>query len=217
MLKLTMFKRLRYGALVLLLFGFYAVQSQSFVRPKTRGWIFQTDLGFVTGVGKFEVEKNREINNRASVFQLHQTMAYLFNPYVYLGGGLGFDFWGRYGGFIPLYFTVNMALPRKVAPSLHVSGGYAFKWYGSKEPNSEEKEIVIHGSKSGIYFETGFGLNATLGKRCVLSAKVVYKLQESRVLYNQKENQEMPTPDSFTNSFENVVYMFVGAQFGIRF
>lgn len=217
MLKPAIFKRLQYGTLVLLLFGFYTVQSQAFVRPKTRGWIFQTDLGFTTGVGKLEIEKNREIKNRVSVFQLHETMAYLFNPYISLGGGLGFDFWGRYGGFIPLFLTVNTALPKKVAPSLHFSAGYAFKWYTSKEPDSEEKEIIIHGSKSGICFETGFGLNATLGKRVVLSAKVIYKLQESRILYNQKENKGTPSPDAFTDSFKNAVYMFVGAQFGIRF
>jgi len=138
----------------MLLLGICDVQSQGFVRPKTRGWIFQTDLGFVTGMGKFEVEKNREIKNKASVFQFHETMAYLFNPYIYLGGGLGFDFWGKYGGFIPVYLTINTSLAKKVAPSLHFSAGYAFKWYSSKDPDSEENEIIIHGSKSGICFES---------------------------------------------------------------
>jgi len=217
MLKLAMFKRLRYGLLAMLLFTVCAVQSQGFVRPKTRGWIFQTDLGFVSGIGKFEVEKSREIKNETYNFQIHETMAYLFNPYVYLGGGFGFDFWGKYGGFIPVFFTLNTSLARKVAPSLHFSGGYAFKWYASKEPPNIEGNIIVHGGKSGIWFETGLGLNAIVGKKCVLSAKFIYKIQESRILYNKEINQETPTPDTFTDSFKNVVYMFLGAQFGIRF
>lgn len=204
----------RYGIILSLISLTITLQAQSVINYKTKGFFYQTNLSFAAGIGNFKINEET-IKNKITVFALNEVIAYQFNPHIYIGGGVGFEIWKK-NGFIPIFATIGLnVLKTNLSPYLYVNLGYANRWYVSEVPDSETD--VIHGGRSGLCFEGGLGLKTAVSKRSVLSIALIYKLQDSQLLYNDDTAVLSGMNKYSTNNYKDVLYMFLGAKMSIHF
>jgi len=164
-------------------------------KPKNSArFVYQSSLSLAYGVGKNFADKDTFVNNSFS-FEIQQLFAYQFNTYFYTGAGTGLDFWfyeKKVSTFIPIFANVTVKfMDKKMAPFLFTNLGYAFKWQAEK--NLEEN--IFYGTKAGIYFQTGFGLNITFSEKLSLLFSAHYKLQQSANQYRKSDLLLGETPN----------------------
>lgn len=181
-------------------------------KMKERKFVYMTTAGFSAGVGQLNFEEGtRSIANHIPVFDIHQLIAYQFNPYVFTGIGVGLDIW-KHTAFIPIYANVSVNfIDRKITPHWYLNVGYAFKWYISSKP--EDITYVIHGSRTGLHGETGLGINIKINDKVSILVVGDYKLQDSHMRYSVNN----PHEDKTTNRETHMLYHFAGVKFSVLY
>ena len=189
-------------ALLLMVACLYAQPGQ---KMKESRFVYMTSVGFAAGVGNLNFDNGtRSIANHIPVFDIHQLIAYQFNPYVFTGIGVGVDIWKR-TAFIPIYANVSVNfIDRKISPHWYLNVGYAFKWYRSSKP--EDITYVVNGSRTGLHGESGIGMNIKVKDHISILILGNYKLQESYLQYSV----DNPHEDKFTNRETRMLYHFLG-------
>jgi hypothetical protein len=147
-------------------------------------FVYPTSLSLSYGMGKNFTGFNMVPNGNLS-FEIQQVLAYQFNNYFFTGVGTGLDFWfydKKVSTFIPIFanLTIKM-MNRKTSPFLFTNVGYAFKWQSEKNLERD----FFYGTKAGIYFQAGLGLNIKFSSKLSLLLSGFYKMQQSAVQYRE--------------------------------
>jgi hypothetical protein len=188
--------------------------AQSNFKKEEGKFVYISSVGFAKGLNEIVFE-SRNVQNNIPVISLHQVLAYKFNPYLVLGLGAGYDMWPK-TGFIPLYasFLVNF-VDNKWSPFWYLNAGYSFKWYVNQKP--EPMTRVIHGSKTGVYGESGLGLQLKMNPKFSLLFSVNYKMQQSYINYSVIESDQPDLSQISTNRSAFSLYHFLGFKLGFLF
>lgn len=190
------------------------VAQQDKIKKKENHFIYTTSAALLGGMGNLVFDEGRRSlpNNKSFVVDVHQVLAYQFNPYFTLGLGVGVDVW-RYTAFIPLYAHMNVNFINKpVTPHFYLNAGYAFKWYVSEKPEKGTK--VIHGNRPGLQGETGIGVKIKMKENLAFYLLAHYKLQQSVIRFSDETNT---APGLTTNKSENMLYHFVGLKVAVSY
>lgn len=189
-------------------------QAQNAFKKERGKFVYLSSISFAKGLSDIQFEQ-RVVKNNIAVISLNQVLAYKFNPYFYMGIGAGYDMWPK-TGFIPLYasFNVNI-LDGNWSPFIYLNTGYSFKWYVTQKP--EPMTRVIHGSKAGLYGESGIGLNMRMSKKFSLLFSVNYKLQQTHINYSVIEGDQPDLSQISTNRSAFALYHFLGFRLGFLF
>ena len=203
------------GISALLLFSHLFTQAQPGLKKDVSGFVYMTSLGILTGVGELKFEERRLPNNKNFIINLHQLIAYQFNPYITTGMGVGVDVWKR-TAFIPVYahFDVNF-IDKPITPNWFINVGYAFKWYVSSQPERVTK--VIHAATTGFHAETGLGVKVKIKENLEFLLAAHYKLQQSDLKYSVIDPNVTNYPSISTNRAKNMLYHFVGLKVGVLY
>ena len=152
----------------------------------------------------FETEPNGNIS-----FEIQQVLAYQFTNCFFTGIGTGLDFWfydKKVSTFIPIFANATVKfMDKKTAPYIFTNIGYAFKWQVEKKI----EENVFYGSKAGIYFQTGVGINLKFSEKISLLFSVYYKMQQSAIQYRET--------DLLLAETNNQLFHFLGIKIGILY
>jgi len=147
-------------------------------------FVYQTSLSLAYGVGT-NFNGNEDITNNNISFDIQQLLAYQFNNYFFTGVGAGLDFWfceKKTSTFIPIFANATVKfIDKKTAPFLYANLGYAFKWQVEKK----EEDDVFYGTKHGIFFQSGLGLNLKFSEKLSLLFSAYYKMQQSAIQYRE--------------------------------
>ena len=141
-------------------FSSYKMKSNLFREPGYRGVV---DIGGAIGVEDYG----------DGVFSVSTSHGYQFNPYLFMGAGLGLDYHFGHGGsaFIPIFIDIRgYFLNGRVTPFIGTKVGYSpFDGYGFYFNPSLGVSFAIFGS---------FGMNVALGynlqRASILSLNTVY-------------------------------------------
>jgi len=145
-------------------------------------FVYQSSLSAAFGIGKNYVEQDTLKGNSYSV-DFQQLVAYQFSNIFYTGVGAGLDFWiteKKLSTFIPIFANATVKfMDKKSAPFLFANIGYAFKWQMAKKM----EENIFYGTKAGIYFQAGIGINVKFSEKLSLLFSAYYKMQQSAIQY----------------------------------
>jgi hypothetical protein len=171
-------------------------------------FVYQSSLLGAIGMGKNFTGLDSAANGNIS-FEVQQVIAYQFNNYFFTGGGVGMDFWfneKQTSTFIPIFANATVKfMNKKTSPFMFANVGYAFKWQAQKK--IEEK--MFWGTKAGIYFQTGVGVNLKFSEKLSLLFSAYYKMQQSANQYRETALLLAET--------ENQLFHFAGIKIGILF
>lgn len=192
----------------------FQAQAQNAFKKERGKFVYLSSVSFAKGMSDIKFEQ-RTVKNNIAVISLNQVLAYKFNPYFYMGIGAGYDMWPK-TGFIPLYasFNVNF-LNGNWSPFIYINTGYSFKWYVTQKP--EPMTRVIHGSKAGLYGESGLGLSLKMSKKFSFLLSVNYKLQQTNINYSVIEGDQPDLSQISTNRSAFALYHFLGFRLGFLF
>jgi len=176
-----------YGLMVFFLFSIHLCSAQGKKAPKdSPHFVYQSSLSIAYGLGKISTGSDKVANNNFS-FEIQQVVAYQFNNYFFTGIGTGLDFWfceKKTSLFIPIYANATVKfIDKKTAPFLFANLGYAFKWQIEKK----KEDDIFYGTKAGVYFQSGIGLNLKFSEKLSLLLSAYYKMQQSAVQYRESE------------------------------
>jgi hypothetical protein len=147
-------------------------------------FVYQSSLSSAFGVGKNYTDKDTLSGNSFSI-EVQQLIAYQFSNIIYTGVGAGLDFWiteKKLSTFIPIFANVTLKfMDKKSAPFIFANIGYAFKWQVAKKM----EENIFYGTKAGIYFQTGLGINIKFSEKLSLLFSGYYKMQQSAIQYRE--------------------------------
>ena len=171
-------------------------------------FVYQSSLSFAYGMGKNFTGSDTLANSNFS-FEIQQLLAYQFNNYFFTGVGAGLDFWlceKQTSTFIPIFANATVKfIDKKTAPFLFANIGYAFKWQAQKK----QEENIFYGTKAGIYFQSGIGMNIKFSEKLSLLFSAYYKMQQSAVGYRQN--------DILVAETETQLFHFIGIKIGILY
>jgi len=171
-------------------------------------FVYQSSLSLAYGIGKNFADQDTFPNSNFS-FEIQQLIAYQFNKYFFTGIGTGLDFWfyeKKVSTFIPIFANATVKFTdTKMAPFLFTNIGYAFKWQVEKQL----EENIFYGTKAGLYFQAGFGLNIEFSEKLSLLFSAYYKLQQSAIQYRESELLLTETP--------NQLFHFMGVRIGLLY
>jgi hypothetical protein len=171
-------------------------------------FVYQSSLSLGYGVGKNYSITDTFSNSNIS-FDFQQLLAYQFNNYFFTGVGTGMDFWfceKKISAFIPIFANATVKfIDKKLAPFLFINMGYAFKWQVQKKA----EDHVFYGTKAGISFQTGVGLNIKFSERISLLVSAYYKLQQSAVQSRES--------DLLLAQTKNQLFHFAGIKIGVLY
>lgn len=122
---------------------------------KTRGYRGDVELSYLIGAGDYASDR----------VELTTSHGYQFNPYIYLGGGLGFQYWNDLEVFtMPIFtdFRVNF-MKGKIIPNAGVKLGIA------AELNDD--------AAAGGYFNPSVGVKFMLSRKNAINVSLGYTLQ----------------------------------------
>jgi len=208
----NIFKSLNFKSLnIILLFCFLSFQNcfaQNRLPQDVPHFVYQSSLSGAVGMGKnftgFDTVANGNIT-----FEIQQLIAYQFNNYFFTGGGVGLDFWffdKKNSTFIPIFANVTVKLiDKKTSPFLFANVGYAFKW----QTQRRVEEKIFWGTKAGIYFQGGAGVNLKFSEKLSLLFSAYYKMQQSANKYRET--------DSSLSETNNQLFHFAGIKIGILY
>jgi hypothetical protein len=170
-------------------------------------FVYQSSLSFAYGVGKNYVKQDTLANTGFSL-DIQQLLAYQFSNIFFTGVGAGLDFWiteKRVSTFIPIYANATVKfMDKKSAPFLFANVGYAFKWQVAKKM----EENIFYGTKAGIYFQAGIGINMKFSEKLSLLFSAYYKMQQSAIQYRE---------GLLLAETKNQLFHFVGIKIGILY
>ncbi|MDR2972340.1 MAG: hypothetical protein LBU83_10495 [Bacteroidales bacterium] len=171
-------------------------------------FVYQSSLSLAYGIGK-NYNGTSTLPNGNLSFEIQQIIAYQFNNYFFTGVGTGLDFWfceKKTSTFIPIYANATAKfMDKKTAPFLFVNLGYAFKWQVEKKI----EENIFYGTKAGIFFQTGLGLNLKFSEKLSLLFSAYYKMQQSAIQF-----RESPLLLAET---KNQLFHFIGIKIGVLY
>ncbi|MCL2245945.1 MAG: hypothetical protein FWC10_02395 [Lentimicrobiaceae bacterium] len=169
-------------------------------------FVFPTSLSLAHGMGNNFTGFDTVPNGNLS-FEIQQILAYQFNKYFFTGIGTGLDFWfydKKVSAFIPIFANATVKfMDKKTAPFMFANIGYAFKWQVEKKV----EDNVFYGSKAGIYFQAGLGMNLKFSEKLSLLFSVYYKMQQSAIQYRET--------DLLLAETENQLFHFIGIKIGL--
>jgi len=177
-------------------------------------FVYQSSVSFAFGVGKI-YDGIDSVANKGYSFEIQQLIAYQFNPYFYTGVGAGLDFWfygendqTKVSVFVPIFANITAKfIDKKMAPFVYANIGYAFKWQVEKRSD----ESVFYGTKSGVYFQAGFGLNLKISEKLSILFSPYYRLQQSANQYRENDGDLVAIPTG------NQLFHFVGVKIGLLY
>ncbi len=198
---------------------------------REKGPMFVTSLGFSHGFVRIPyTPRGEETSTEPEILKaglpavsISQFMGYQFNPYLCLGIGVGFDYWTVKNAYVPIYvdFRVNM-MKTKFAPVWYINLGYSNRWFISSKPykstTGNGSDYIIHGSKSGLMGETGFGVKVNVKYSTALNVFVFAKFQESALrYYNGSAALSQSMKPILVDTDQSCVYISLGVKAGITF
>jgi len=197
-----------FSYLFIILFSFqFGFAQQKKAPSDIPHFVYQSSLSCGYGIGNNFVENDTLLNRNFS-FEIQQILAYQLNNYFFTGVGAGLDFWfceKKTSTFIPIFANATVKfMDKKSAPFLYANVGYAFKW--QVEKRSEEN--IFYGTKAGICFQTGVGLNMKFSEKFSLLLSAYYKLQQSAIQYRD---------NLLLVETENQLFHFVGIKLGFLY
>jgi hypothetical protein len=171
-------------------------------------FVFQSSFSLSYGMGKISTGLDTGANRNIS-FEIQQIIAYQFNNYFFTGIGTGLDFWfcdKKISPFVPIYANITAKfIDKKTAPFVFANIGYAFKWQIAKKA----EENIFYGTKAGIYFQSGVGLNLKFSEKISFLISAYYKLQQSAVQYRETELLLAET--------KNQLFHFIGVKIAVLY
>jgi len=190
-------------------FSFLPCFAQQKVAPKeSPHFVYQSSLSLAYGLGKINAGFDTVPNSNLS-FEIQQVIAYQFNNYIFAGVGAGLDFWfceKKVSAFIPIFANATVKfMDKKTAPFAFANLGYAFKWQVEKKL----EENIFYGTKAGIYFQSGVGLNLKFSEKISFLFSAYYKMQQSVVQYRENELLLVDT--------KNQLFHFVGVKIAVLY
>lgn len=161
-------------SLLILLFSFaysYAGGRYSFSSGKGyRGFL---DFGYTIGIGNFK---------GLGRLDLSTSHGYQFNPYFFLGAGIGYQHCDKVNlGAIPVFIDSRFNLmKRRITPFLGLKAGYSFD-------TGNDDRYQLDGPGYGFYFVPSVGARLILRKNLAVNLSVGYTRQVidyAQYLYN---------------------------------
>ena len=139
-----------------------------------RGFV---DLGYSMGKG--------ELKKKEDIFELITSHGYQLNPYLFLGGGVGFDFWRSSNVLcIPEFLNVRTDIPTGsfINPFFDLKFGYAaYTYIGDKFAAVADNEICFN-----VYGSLSAGCRIATSRRTAINLSIGYQLQPNcRKYYEQ--------------------------------
>jgi len=194
---------------VFLLFSVATCFAQGKKAPKdSPHFVYQSSLSLAYGMGNVSTGLG-SATNRNLTFEIQQIVAYQFNNYIFTGIGAGLDFWfcdKKTSPFIPIYANATVKfMDKKTAPFLFANIGYAFKWQVVKKA----EENIFFGTKAGVHFQTGVGLNLKFSEKISLLISAYYKMQQSAVQYRET--------DLLLAETKNQLFHFIGVKIAVLY
>jgi hypothetical protein len=153
---------------------------------KHKGYMGSVETGVLVGFEKvYSIPKNcyycddlaqRRENIAISLRTIH---GYRFFPYLFIGGGVGFDrYTGHFQSFVPLFCRVQSEfLKRKITPFASVDAGYGFL---VQENESESLVFTRKPNYGGVYVATSAGVRFYTQSRVSVALNIGYAVQKSR-------------------------------------
>jgi len=186
----------------------FCVAQENRSQKDTPRFVYPTSLSLSYGMGNnftgFDTQPNGNIS-----FEVQQILAYQFTNYFFTGIGAGFDFWfydKKISTFIPIFANATVKImDKKTAPFIFTNIGYAFKWQAEKKL----EENVFYGTKAGIHFQAGLGINVKFSEKLSLLFSAYYKMQQSAVQYRET--------DLLLAETNNQLFHFVGIKIGLLY
>ena len=190
-------------------FGIFACFAQNIMSPKDAPrFVYPTSLSLAYGVGNIYTGFDTLPNGNISC-EIQQILAYQFNNYFFTGIGAGLDFWfydKKVSTFIPIFANATVKLmDKKTSPYIFANIGYAFKWQVEKRSD----ENVFYGTKHGIHFQMGLGVNVKFSEKLSLLFSAYYKMQQSAVQYRES--------DLLLAETKNQLFHFIGIKIGLLY
>jgi len=190
-------------------FGTLACFAQGIMVPKDAPrFVYPTSLSLAYGMGSIYTGFDTQPNGNLS-FEIQQILAYQFNNRFFTGVGAGLDFWfydKKVSTFIPIFANATLKfMNNKTAPFIFASLGYGFKWQVEKKV----EDFVFLGTKAGIHFQTGIGLNIKFSEKLSFLFSPYYKMQQSAVQYRES--------DLLLAETSNQLFHFIGIKIGLLY
>jgi hypothetical protein len=149
-------------------------------------FVYPTSLSMAFGVSNI-FNGIETIANRNISCEIQQIIAYQFIPYFFTGIGAGLDFWiyeKKLSTFIPIVANATVKfMDKKTSPFIFANIGYAFKWQAEKAI----EEDIFYGTKAGIHFQTGLGVNIKFSEKTSLLFSAYYKMQQTANKYRESD------------------------------
>jgi len=160
----------------------------------TPRFVYPTSIGLSYGMGS-NFTGFDTVSNGNLALEIQQVLAYQFNNYFFTGIGAGLDFWfyeKKMSTFIPIFANATVKIvDKKTSPYIFTNIGYGFKWQVEKKV----EENVFYGTKAGIHFQAGFGLNLKFTEKLSLLFSAYYKMQQSAIQYRESDLLLAETPN----------------------
>jgi len=171
-------------------------------------FVYQSSVSLGYGLGKISTDLE-VIPNKNLAFDIQQVIAYQFNNYFFTGIGAGIDLWfcdKKTSPFIPIFANITAKfIDKKTAPFAFVNLGYAFKWQVAKKLEDD----IFYGSKAGICFQSGIGVNLKFSEKISFLLSACYKMQQSAIQYKESELLLVDT--------KNQLFHFIGVKIGVLY
>ena len=110
---------------------------------------------------------------------LRTVHGYRFFPYLFVGGGVGFDrYTGHFQSYVPLFVRLQSEfLKGKITPFVSVDAGYGFLVQENKQ---EGLVFTKKPNLGGVYVATAAGVRLYTRSRASIALSMGYALQKSR-------------------------------------
>ena len=110
---------------------------------------------------------------------LRTVHGYRFFPYLFVGGGVGFDrYTGHFQSYVPLFVRLQSEfLKGKITPFVSVDAGYGFLVQENKQ---EGLVFTKKPNLGGVYVATAAGVHLYTRSRASIALSMGYALQKSR-------------------------------------
>lgn len=132
------------------------VETKSY-NLRTRGYRGWVETGGAVGLGVYG----------SGIFSFSTSHGYQFNPYFFLGAGIGLDYhFGESTAYMPVFANARgYFADKKIAPFVDAKIGYA----------------PIDGC--GVYFSPSIGVSIGVSKKCAVNISIGYNMQQTEVRY----------------------------------
>lgn len=128
------------------------VETKSY-NPRIRGYRGWVETGGAIGLGSWG----------SGIFSFSTSHGYQFNPYFFLGAGMGVEYFFDYETVVvPIFANARgYFMDRKTSPFIDVKIGYS-----------------PVGDIQGIYFSPSIGVSIGVSKKCAVSISIGYNMQQ---------------------------------------